>query len=180
MKQLITEKEIDIQSKIVAKQINDKHKGDKTPVVFVGLLNGCFMFYSDFIKNITFDIECDFMRVKSYISKRKQGDVEITKDLETAVKGKHVYIVDDIFDTGNTVNAVISYLHVKNPAAISVVTLLKRKNSPDPLLQPAPVEGCALDVKHYNVIEIEDEWVIGYGLDDDKGHCRNYRTIYEL
>ena len=53
MKQLITEKEIDIQSKIVAKQINDKHRGDKTPVVFVGLLNGCFMFYSDFIKNIT-------------------------------------------------------------------------------------------------------------------------------
>ena len=53
MKQLITEKEIDIQSKIIAKQINDKHRDDKTPVVFVGLLNGCFMFYSDFIKNIT-------------------------------------------------------------------------------------------------------------------------------
>ena len=107
MKQLFTQQEIDIQSKIVAKQINDKHRDDKTPVVFVGLLNGCFMFYSDFIKNLTFDLECDFMRVKSYVSKRKQGDVEITKDLETSIKGKHVYIVDDIFDTGNTINAVI-------------------------------------------------------------------------
>ena len=78
MKQLFTQQEIDIQSKIVAKQINDKHRDDKTPVIFVGLLNGCFMFYSDFLKNITFDIECDFMRVKSYISKKKQGDVQIT------------------------------------------------------------------------------------------------------
>ena len=174
MKQLITEKEIDIQSKIVAKQINDKHKGDKTPVVFVGLLNGCFMFYSDFIKNITFDVECEFMRVKSYISKRKQGDVQITKDLETSIKGKHVYIVDDIFDTGNTINAVIDYLKVKDPSMISVVTLLKRRSS-TPLLVP----NSFVD-KHYNVIELDEEWVIGYGLDDDKGHCRNYRTIYEL
>tara|TARA_R100000697_G_scaffold66792_1_gene79467 strand:- start:122 stop:646 length:525 start_codon:yes stop_codon:yes gene_type:complete len=174
MKQLITEKEIDIQSKIVAKQINDKHKGDKTPVVFVGLLNGCFMFYSDFIKNITFDVECEFMRVKSYISKKKQGDVQITKDLETSIKGKHVYIVDDIFDTGNTINAVIDYLKVKDPSMISVVTLLKRRSSP-PLLVP----NSFVD-KHYNVIELDEEWVIGYGLDDDKGHCRNYRTIYEL
>ena len=85
MRELLTEKEIDIQSKIVAKRINDKHQGDKTPVVFVGLLNGCFMFYSDFIKNLSIDIECDFMRVKSYVSKRKQGDVEITKDLETSI-----------------------------------------------------------------------------------------------
>ena len=174
MKQLITEKEIDIQSKIVAKQINDKHKGDKTPVVFVGLLNGCFMFYSDFIKNITFDVECEFMRVKSYISKRKQGDVQITKDLETSIKGKHVYIVDDIFDTGNTINAVIDYLKVKEPSMISVVTLLKRHSSPS-----LPVPNSFVD-KHYNVIELDEEWVIGYGLDDDKGHCRNYRTIYEL
>ncbi len=167
MKQLITEKEIDIQSKIVAKQINDKHRGDKTPVVFVGLLNGCFMFYSDFIKNITFDMECDFMRVKSYIGKKKQGDVEITKDLETSIKGKHVYIVDDIYDTGNTVQAVIRYLQVKNPSEISIVTLLKRNDSP-------------VISNHYNVIEIADEWVIGYGLDDENGHCRNYKTIYEI
>jgi hypoxanthine phosphoribosyltransferase len=174
MKQLITEKQIDIQSKIVAKQINDKHRDDKTPVVFVGLLNGCFMFYSDFVKNLTFDLQCEFMRVKSYISKKKQGDVQITKDLETSIKGKHVYIVDDIFDTGNTINAVIDYLKVKEPSMISVVTLLKRKSSPPMLVPNSFVD------QHYNVIEIEDEWVIGYGLDDDNGHCRNYKTIYEI
>jgi len=174
MNRLFTEKEIDIQSKIVAKQINDKHKGVKTPVVFVGLLNGCFMFYSDFVKNLTFDLQCEFMRVKSYISKKKQGDVQITKDLETSIKGKHVYIVDDIFDTGNTINAVIDYLKVKEPSMISVVTLLKRHNSP-PLLVP----NSFVD-NHYNVFELNEEWVIGYGLDNDNGHCRNYKTIYEI
>ena len=169
MKQLFTQQEIDIQSKIVAKQINDK-----TPVIFVGLLNGCFMFYSDFLKNITFDIECDFMRVKSYISKKKQGDVQITKDLETSIKGKHVYIVDDIYDTGNTVNAVIDYLMVKDPSMISIVTLLKRKSSPKLLVPNSFVDN------HYNVFEIDEEWVIGYGLDNDNGHCRNYNMIYEI
>ena len=174
MKQLITEKEIDIQSKIIAKQINDKHRDDKTPVVFVGLLNGCFMFYSDFIKNLTFDLECDFMRVKSYMSKRKQGDVQITKDLETSVKGKHVYIVDDIFDTGNTINAVIDYLKVKIFIVFSFNNIIERKTSP-PLLVP----NSFVD-NHYNVFEIGEEWVIGYGLDNDNGHCRNYKTIYEI
>ena len=172
MKQLFTQQEIDIQSKIVAKQINDKHRDDKTPVIFVGLLNGCFMFYSDFLKNITFDIECDFMRVKSYISKKKQGDVQITKDLETSIKGK--YIVDDIYDTGNTVNAVIDYLMVKDPSMISIVTLLKRKSSPKLLVPNSFVDN------HYNVFEIDEEWVIGYGLDNDNGHCRNYNMIYEI
>ena len=114
------------------------------------------------------------MRVKSYISKRKQGDVEITKDLETSIKGKHVYIVDDIYDTGNTISAVIDYLKVKDPSMISVVTLLKRKTSPPLLIPNSFVDN------HYNVFEIDEEWVIGYGLDNDNGHCRNYRTIYEI
>ena len=109
MNQLISAKDIDIQTKIVAKQISDEHKGDKTPVVMVGLLNGCFAFYSDLVRAMPIDIECDFMRVKSYVN-RKQGDIQITKDLETRIKGKHVYIVDDIYDTGNTMKAVIEYL----------------------------------------------------------------------
>ena len=96
MKQLIPAKDIDIQTKILAKQISATHKGDRTPVVMVGLLNGAFMFYSDLVRGMDIDIECDFMRVKSYVSKRKQGDIQITKDLETPIKGKHVYLVDDI------------------------------------------------------------------------------------
>jgi hypoxanthine phosphoribosyltransferase len=106
-------------------------EGIKHPLVMVGLLNGCFAFYSDLVRATPIDMECDFMRVKSY-TKRKQGDIQITKDLETAIKGKHVYIVDDIYDTGNTMSAVIEYLEVKHPASISIVALVTRKYLTNP------------------------------------------------
>lgn len=168
MKELISPHNIDIQTKIVAKQIADKHKGDRTPVVMVGLLNGCFAFYADLVRAMSIDVECDFMRVKSYLSKNKQGDIQITKDLETPVKGKHVYIVDDIYDTGNTMAAVIEYLEVKHAKSISIVSLVTRKSSPKPS-QP-----------HYNAFVIDDEWLVGFGMDNDKGYCRNLPAIYSL
>ena len=168
MKELIPESKIHIKTKILAKQISDIHKGDKTPVVMIGLLNGAFMFYSDLVRAMNIDVECDFMRVKSYISKRKQGDIQITKDLETPIKGKHVYIVDDIYDTGNTMKAVIEYLEVKKPASISIVTLVVRKNSPTP------------EQETYHAFDIGEEWIVGMGCDDDKGYCRNLPAIYSL
>jgi len=168
MTELINAKDIDIQTKIIAKKIADDHRGDKTPVVMVGLLNGAFMFYADLVRNMRIDVECDFMRVKSYVSKNKQGDIQITKDLETPIKGKHVYIVDDIYDTGNTMDAVIEYLSVKHPASISIVTLVTRESSRIPE-QPS-----------YHAFTIKDEWLVGFGMDNDKGYCRNYPSILAL
>lgn len=167
MKELLTAEEIQFQTKIIGKKIADKHRGDKTPVVMVGLLNGCFAFYSDLARATPIDMECDFMRVKSY-TKRKQGDIQITKDLETAVKGKHVYIVDDIYDTGNTMAAVIEYLEVKHPASISIVSLITRESSPPP------------KQKSYHAFTIKDEWLIGMGMDDSKGFNRNLNSIWAL
>ena len=168
MRELIPIKEIDFQTKIVAKRISDDHRGDKTPVVMVGLLNGCFMFYADLVRNLKIDVECDFMRVKSYISKNKQGDIQITKDLETPIKGKHVYLVDDIYDTGNTMKVVIDYLEVKHPASISIVSLVTRETSPIP------------PQKSYHAFTIKDEWIVGMGCDDDKGYSRNLNSIWAL
>ena len=167
MKELITSHEINIQTKITAKQIAAQHRGDRTPVIMVGLLNGCFAFYSDLVRAMPIDVECDFMRVKSY-TKRKQGDIQITKDLETPIKGKHVYIVDDIYDTGNTMKAVIKYLEVKHPSSISIVSLMKRKTSPTPQLPS------------YHAFTIDDEWVVGMGCDDENGYNRNLSSIYSL
>ena len=168
MTELISAKEIDLQTKIIAKKISDEHRGDRTPVVMVGLLNGAFMFYADLVRNMSIDVECDFMRVKSYVSKNKQGDIQITKDLETPIKGKHVYIVDDIYDTGNTMKAVIEYLEVKHPSSISIVSLVTRENSPIP---PQP---------SYHAFTIKDEWLVGFGMDNDKGYARNYPSILAL
>ena len=167
MRELISAKDIDIRTKIIGKQIADDHKGDKTPVVMVGLLNGCFAFYSDLVRSTPIDMECDFMRVKSY-TKRKQGDIQITKDLETSIKGKHVYLVDDILDSGNTMKAVVEYLEVKHPASISTVTLLTRNDSP------------FVTQKSYEAFTIDNEWVIGYGMDDSKGFNRNLRSVWAL
>ena len=167
MIELINQKNIEIQTKILAKRISAEHLGDKTPVIMVGLLNGCFAFYSDLVRAMPIDVKCDFMRVKSYI-KRKQGDIQITKDLETPIKGKHVYIVDDIYDTGNTMTSVIEYLEVKHPASISIVSLIKRKTSPKPK-QPS-----------YHAFTIGDEWVVGMGCDDEYGYNRNLPSIWAL
>ena len=167
MKELITAEEIQFQTKIIGKQIADDHRGDKTPIIMVGLLNGCFAFYSDLVRAVPLDVECDFMRVKSYVN-RKQGDIQITKDLETRIKGKHVYLVDDILDSGNTMNAVLDYLQVKKPSSISIVTLITRETSPIP------------KEKSYHAFTIKDEWIVGYGMDNDKGHMRNLPSIWAL
>lgn len=168
MTQLLSAKEIDFKTKVIAKQISAEHQGDKTPVVMVGLLNGAFMFYADLVRNMTVDVECDFMRVKSYVNKHKQGDIQILKDLETPIKGKHVYLVDDIYDTGNTMRAVIEYLEVKHPASISIVTLITRKTSDVPT------------VPFYNAFKIDNEWIVGYGMDDEKGYSRNLNGVFAL
>jgi hypoxanthine phosphoribosyltransferase len=166
MTPLIKTEEIEFQTKILAKRIADEHRDDTTPVVMVCLLNGGFLFFSELVKSMDIAIECEFMRVKSYI-KRKQGDIKITKDLETPIIGKHVYIVDDIYDTGNTAKAVQNFLHIKNPRSLSLVTLLKRKRSPKST------------IKHLNAFIIEDEWVVGFGLDDGEGYCRNLPSVYD-
>ena len=174
MTKLFDAEDIRLKTQILAKKISDEHRGDGSPVVVIGLLNGAFMFYSELVKNINIDVEVDFMRIKSYISKNKQGDVQITKDLETPIKGKHIYIVDDILDSGNTMAKVIEYLEIKWPKSINVVTLLRRKNTPFKLSNYIQ-EG----VEMYG-FEINNEWVVGHGMDNDKGYCRNYQSIFAL
>ena len=90
MEPAISEKELDIQVKILAKRISDEHRNDPTPVVLVCILNGAFMFFSDLVKQITVPIEVDFIRCRSYYGK-KQGDLSISKDLETVTPVVAIY-----------------------------------------------------------------------------------------
>jgi len=174
MTELFSAEGIRFQTQLLAKQISDEHRNDGSPIIMVGLLNGAFMFYSELVKYMEVDVECDFMRVKSYIAKNKQGDIQITKDLETPIKGKHVYIVDDILDSGNTMAKVIEYLEIKWPKSLNVVTLLKRKNT------PFKIKNYLQEGIQIHGFEIDNEWVVGHGMDNDKGYCRNYQSIYAL
>ena len=170
MEQAISEKELDIQIRILAKKINDEHRNDPTPVVLVCILNGGFMFFSDLVKQITVPIEIDFIRCKSYLG-RKQGDLVVTKDLETKIKGKHVYLVDDILDSGNTMKAVSKFLQVKEPKSIiPVAAIYKESGDFDKVLH----------ILKQETDSVFDPWYIGYGMDDEKGHNRNLNTIYTI
>jgi hypoxanthine phosphoribosyltransferase len=166
MEQLFTQQELNIHIENIADQINKKHAGDETPTVFICLLNGGFMYFSDLVKKLYFNIECDFIRVKSYMDK-VQGDIQITKDIESKIQGKHIYLIDDILDTGETIKYLINHFKFSKPKSISVSTLLTRESSP------------TLKIPTYCALTIKDEWVYGYGMDGFKGYYRNLPTVYK-
>ena len=128
------------------------------------------MFFSDLVKQITVPIEVDFIRCRSYYGK-KQGDLSISKDLETKIKGKHVYLVDDILDSGNTMKAVSNFLKVKEPKSVTPVVAIYKEN--------VDFEE-VLHILHQDSDSIFDPWYIGYGMDDEHGHNRNLKTIYSI
>jgi len=177
MVELYSSKDIDIKTKIIAKKISSEHKGDKTPVVMVGVLSGAFMFFSDLVRNMDIDVECEFIRVKSYVGK-KRGDIQFIKDVETSLKGKHVYIVDDIFDSGATMKYIADFFQIKWPKSINIVTLVKRKeNQWDPTLYKREWPYITNFLYAY---ECDDEWLVGYGLDTKGGYQRNLPSIFAL
>jgi hypoxanthine phosphoribosyltransferase len=164
-------KQIEMRLKELALEVNDAHYLDNSDFVMVGVLNGGFMVFADFVKHLTIQTECDFIRAKSY-SGKTQGKIQITKDIECDVKNKHVFLIDDMVDTGKTLQYLINNLMSKEAYTVSVVTLFKRKISPSLVL---PIDGI-----YYNGFDIDDEWLIGYGLDDENGKYRNLTNVYSI
>jgi hypoxanthine phosphoribosyltransferase len=156
-----------IQDKVaeIAQYIDFKHTADDD-VVMICVLNGGFMFFSDLVKNMSTDVEIDFIRAKSY-NGQDQGVVHITKDIETNIEGKYVYVVDDFYDTGNTLNRILEHLNTQNPESLKMITLLTRDVSPLP------------EYYHHYGFMIQDEWVVGYGMDNNSKE-RNLGYIYAL
>ena len=156
-----------IQDKVteMAYTIDLKHTVNDD-VVMICVLNGGVMFFSDLVRNMSTNVELDFMRAKSY-NGQDQGLIHITKDIETDIEGKTVYVVDDFYDTGNTLDAIVNHLLIFNPKSIEMITLLTRDISP---LPEYPL--------NYGFM-IQDEWVVGYGMDNNKKE-RNLDYIYAL
>jgi hypoxanthine phosphoribosyltransferase len=171
MKLYLHHKQIENRINELAQEVNDAHYLDNDKFVMVGILNGGFMVFTEFVKHLTINIECDFVRAKSYAG-RKQGNIEITKDIECDIKGKHVFLIDDFADSGKTIQYLIADLDLKGAKTISVVTLFKRKSQPHLIL---PVDGI-----HYNGFEVDEEWLVGYGLDDENGYYRNLSNVYSV
>ena len=135
---------------------------DKNPI-FVGVLKGCFVFMADLLRNVDVYCTMDFMSVSSYgDGVTSTGAVKINKDLSRDIAGRHVIIVEDILDSGITLSYLKKYLSVRNPASISIVTLLDK-----PARRRADVQA------DYVGFEVEDAFVVGYGLD----YAEHYRNL---
>jgi len=151
---LITEEEIREATARLAAQIEKDYKGEED-IVFVGLLKGSVQFMADLLKHIDMMCKIDFMCVSSYGKGTKStGRVNIIKDLSEPIDDKNVIIVEDIIDSGNTLSFINKYFSAKNAKSVRICTLLNKPSRRE-------VE---IDVDYVG-FEVEDEFVVGYGLD---------------
>lgn len=165
-KPFISEEKLQESIKEVARKINQDYKG-KTPI-FLGVLNGSFMFFSDLLKSIELECEVSFVKMASYEGTSTTGVVNELIGLNEDIEGRDIILIEDIVDTGNTLEKLHKMLAEKNPASIKIATLLYK---PD-----AYTKAHAID---YVGIEIPNAFVLGYGLDYD-GLARNLKSIYVL
>ncbi len=167
MKKVISESALQARIIQLANTINQIENHNETPVVFVGILNGAFMFFSDLVKYIKFPIEIDFVRVKSYDGQNRK-EIKFTKDLETDINGKNIYLVDDIIDSGHTMKFLIDHFKERGAKNVTPVTTILKENL---------VIQDALYILKYPQ---NSPWFVGYGMDHEDGTCRNIETILEL
>jgi hypoxanthine phosphoribosyltransferase len=134
-----------------------------TRPVLVCVLKGAVLFIADLVRRLPFDLEIEFMAVSSYgKSTESSGVVRILKDLETDIEGRHVLIIEDVIDSGLTVQYLMRSLKARGPASLEVATLLSK-----------PSRRTAELVCRYTGFEIPDEFVVGYGLD----RAEKYRNL---
>jgi len=153
----------DLQARVdeLAAAVNADYKG--TCPVLICVLKGAVFFMADLVRRLSFDLEMEFMAVSSYgQSTESSGVVRILKDLDTDIEGRHVLIVEDIIDSGLTLQYLTNNLRSRNPASLEIVTLLSK-----PSRREADLE-C-----RYTGFEIPNEFVVGYGLD----HAEKYRNL---
>lgn len=165
-KVLFTEKEISDNLDELAKKldvyISNLPKDEQDKVVFIGLLSGCIHFVSDLTRKINSDHKLAFIKASSYLN-NKRGDLTIDMNI-SSVKGQHVIVLDDICDTGNTLNAVVNKLAEDSPLSIKTCVLVNK------LL---PIKNHIPDFK---VFDVEDVFIYGYGLDYNE-FKRNLKDI---
>ena len=157
---LITEEEIQNKVKELGERITEDYR-DKD-LFLLGILKGAVPFMADIMRKIDLDLEYDFMDVSSYQGTRSMGEVRILKDISTSIVGKDILIVEDIIDTGITLSYLTKVLKSRGANSIEIVTMLSK---PSRIKIDLPVK--------YNGYEIEDHFVIGYGMDYDE----KYRAL---
>ncbi|PLX78060.1 MAG: hypoxanthine phosphoribosyltransferase [Desulfuromonas sp.] len=165
LKQLYPKETIAREVARLAQEISEDFRDEE--VLMVGVLNGSFLFFADLVRSISIPIKVDFVRLASYGSEtQSSGIVEIRKDLEMPLENRNVVIVEDIIDSGLTIETLCHRLQLRRPKSLKVCTLIDKKARREVDFQ-ADYVGLTLD----------DGFVIGYGLDLDEKY-RNLDEIY--
>ena len=158
---LFSEEELKNRVAELAAMIEKDYEGEE--IMLIGVLRGSFVFMADLCRAIDLPCTLDFMSVSSYgKGTTSNGQVQITKDLSEDISGRHVIVVEDILDSGNTLSYLLKMLQNRNPASIRLCTLLDK-----PERRQKPVEV------HYSGFTIPDAFVVGYGLD----YAEKYRNL---
>jgi hypoxanthine phosphoribosyltransferase len=152
--------------KELAAEINKDYAGKKP--LFIAILNGSFMFTADLFKELTIDAEICFIKLASYKGTKSTGQVLTAIGLDTDITNRHIVILEDIIDTGKTMNEFLPQLHNQQPASLKIAVLLHK---PDATVFPINIDYCCFS--------IPNKFVLGYGLDYD-GLGRNIRELYQL
>jgi hypoxanthine phosphoribosyltransferase len=158
---LISEEELQAKIDELGAAISADYKGSRP--VLICVLKGAVFFIADLARRLPFDLEIEFMAVSSYgASTESSGVVRILKDLDTDIEGRHVLIVEDIIDSGQTLEYLMRSLRARNPASLEIATLLSKPGR----------RTAQLDCR-YTGFEIPNEFAVGYGLD----HAETYRNL---
>lgn len=162
----IKAQDIQLQIGKLAKQINEDYAGKKP--LFIAILNGSFMFASDLFKELTIDAEICFIKLASYKGTKSTGHVITSIGLDMPLTGRHVIIVEDIVDTGKTLNEFLPQLLNQQTASLRIAALLHK---PEALKHPLTID--------YIGFTVPNKFLLGFGLDYD-GLGRNLKEIYQL
>ncbi len=158
---LLTEDTIQKRVLALARQISQDYAHISNNLYLVGVLKGAFIFLADLARHITISHRVDFMAVSSYGKTAQSGEVRVIMDLREPIEGKHVILVEDIVDTGQTLNYLYKTLLGRRPASLRTCTFVRKTRE-------------SLDVPvDYLGFEIPDVWVVGYGLD----YADQHRTL---
>lgn len=164
-KEFISAEAIDQKVKELAAKVNEDYK-DKTPLL-LPILNGSFVFASDLVKELSVPCRISFVKVSSYNGTQSTGQLKTLIGLEESLFNQHIIIIEDIVDTGLTLQKIVEELRALGTKSVEVVALLRKK----------PAREKSIDVKYVG-FDIEEEFVLGYGLDYD-GLGRNSKGIYQ-
>ena len=163
---LISAEEIDKAVTRVADQLNERYQG-RTPI-FLGVLSGSFLFLADLVRKVNFESQLAFVKISSYDGTESTGNVKQQFGVDFDIEGRDIIIVEDIVETGHSMNYLLDHLRKKNPASISICTLFFK---PDKFLYEYEID--------YTALSIGNEFIVGYGLDYNQ-LGRNLKDIYVI